>query len=71
MVNTKELKKKIIDSGLKSNYIADVVGISRVSFSRKLNGHIPFKASEAYVLCDILLIPEDEKHDIFFANEVH
>lgn len=72
MVNTQLLDEKIDSSGLKTGYIVETLGISRQAFDRKKKNAYAFRASEIYVICDLLKITDDsEKKAIFFANQVH
>lgn len=71
MVDTQHLAKKIEDSGLKTSYIVDKLGISRQAFDFKKRNRRKFRTAEIYVLCDLLNIPDDERQDIFFAEEVN
>lgn len=71
MVDSVLLDEKIKQSGLKVNYIADTLGISRAGFDKKRNNKTPFRKSEIYVICDLLKIYDsDDKMRIFFAPEV-
>lgn len=56
----------ITKSGLKNAYISDKLGISPQAFCSKKRGDTPFKASEVYVLCDLLNITDD-KDKIFLT----
>lgn len=65
-VDSDKLEKKISESGVKIDYICENLGITRQGFIKKRRGITPFKASEVYVLCDILRINTlDEKEKIF------
>lgn len=64
-VDTELLNLYIDKSGLKIGHIVDTLGISRQAFDRKRNGKVSFKASEVYVLCDMLSIPSFDKPKIF------
>ena len=64
-VDTEKLDNYIEKSGLKIGYIVDNIGISRQAFDMKRKGNISFKASEVYVLCDLLKIPDFDKPKIF------
>ena len=64
-VDTGLLNQYIENSGLKIGYIVETLGISRQAFDRKRNGVISFKASEVYVLCDLLKISQTDKPAIF------
>lgn len=71
MTNTKELEKIIKDSGLKKNYIAKVLGISRQALQNKIKNISSFTSTEISVLCDLLKITKlKEKEKIFFATRV-
>lgn len=67
-VDTGLLNQYIENSGLKIGYIVDTLGISRQAFDRKRNGLISFKASEVYVLCDLLRISNADKLSIFLLR---
>ena len=64
-VDTEALDGYIEASGLRIGYIADILGISVQALSMKRKGEISFRASEVYVLCDLLKIPASEKPKIF------
>lgn len=64
-VDSDLLTKYIKKSGVKIGKIASNLGISRQAFDLKRKGIISFRASEVYVLCDMLCIPDDIKPKIF------
>ncbi len=66
-VDTALLDQAIANSGLKTNFIVEKLGISRQAFDRKRRGKNSFRLSEVYVLCDLLKITDDaKKNSIFF-----
>ncbi len=65
-VNTQLLDEKIKESGLKTTFIIEKLGLSANGFYKKKNGETNFRVSEVYVLCDLLHISEQEKNEIFF-----
>ena len=70
MVKTQDVDTELLDeyiekSGLKVSHIVKTLGISRQAFDRKRKGEIAFRASEVYVLCDLVKIPADIKPKIF------
>ena len=71
MVDTLNLEKKIQESGFKTAYIIEQLGITRQALDMKKKNKRKFKTAEIYVLCDLLHIPNDEKQAIFFADEVN
>ena len=69
MTDTELLKRKIDESGLKMNFIAQKIGLSRSAFYNKVNGATEFTQSEINDLCDILKIKSmTEKSQIFFKR---
>ena len=54
------LDEYIERSGLKVRYICEKLGISNQALCSKRRGDTPFKASEVYVLCDLLNITDDK-----------
>lgn len=68
-INTELLDKYIDGSGYKVGYLSDTLGISRQAFDKKRRGVNAFRASEVYVLCDLLKITDDsEKQKIFYSK---
>ena len=71
MTDTERLRKIIGESGLKLEYIAKQLDITRFSLQKKLENVTEFKASEIQRLCDVLNITDtDLKEQIFFAQNV-
>ena len=69
MTNTNLLQEVIKKSGLKLQYLADSLGISRTALSNKIQNETEFKASEILALCVLLKIEDPElKEKIFFAH---
>ena len=71
MTNTAMLKSRIDGSGLKREFIAEKLGISRHALYQKANGITEFNTTEVQKLCGLLDITDlFEKERIFFASEV-
>lgn len=71
MTNSKLLKERIEQSGLKLGFIADKLGMSQYWFKKKVNNEKNFLAWEIQVLCKLLNITSlREKDRIFFAENV-
>lgn len=71
MTNTKELEKIINNSGLKKNYIAKELQISRQALRNKCENKSEFTATEICILCSLLNITSlKDKERIFFAADV-
>lgn len=64
-IDTSLLNEYIKKRGIKIGAIADNLGISRQAFDAKRSGKVSFRASEVYVVCDLLRIPDDDKEKIF------
>lgn len=67
MTDTKLLRDKIKDSGLKYSFIAAKMGLSKQGFSKKIENDSEFKASEIQRLYEILNLSVEERDEIFFA----
>lgn len=68
MVGMQLLEVYIRDSGLKKDYLAEKLGITRQAFHYKLQGKHKFKIEEIAVLIDILDIKSDaDKVKIFLT----
>ena len=64
-VDTLILNEYIKQSGYQIGHIAKTLGISRQAFDKKRKGDIAFRASEVFVLCTMLKIPDDVRPKIF------
>lgn len=67
MTDINKLKAIISEKGMKSNYLASRLGISKQSFSQKLNGRSKFNIEEIKELRIILNMKKSECFDIFLA----
>ena len=68
-IDTELLEVYIKNSGLKTTYICEQLGISRQAFDRKRKGVVAFRQSEVYVLCDLLrIIDTTIKMKIFYPG---
>lgn len=63
MTNTRLLRKKIEDSGLKLSYIASQLGISGKALTMKIESRTEFKPSEIVKLCDLLHVKAAEERE--------
>lgn len=68
MTNTKLLKEVIDAKGIKMNFIAEKLNISRSALWKKINNKSPFNQYEIAELCKILAI--NNWKAIFFAENV-
>lgn len=67
-VDVEGLESKLKTTGYKIEHIVNELGISRQAFSKKRKGLVSFRASEVYVLCDLLNIGADEREKIFYPK---
>lgn len=68
MTQTELLKKAIDRSGLKRQYIADQLDISRFTLTKKISGENEFWGSEIKKLSEILSLTGEEINEIFFND---
>ena len=68
MTDTKLLREQVDKSGLKYQFIAENLDLSRFGLSMKVDGKTEFKASEIIKLCDLLNIDNDLRDRIFFTS---
>lgn len=69
MVDTILLNQKIKESGLKKEYIAEQMGITRAGFYKKATNGSEFTSREVSILCKLLSITKlTEKESIFFVD---
>lgn len=66
MIDAQLLDKKIDESGLKTIFIINKLGLSRSGYYKKKSGLTPFRSSEIYMLSDLLKLDDSEKQSIFF-----
>ena len=62
-MNANKLRAKIKEKGLTQEKVAEIIGISENSLSRKLNGKKHFRLGEVILLCKALQI--DNAEEIF------
>ena len=67
MTDTKLLREQVDKSGLKYQFIAENLDLSRFGLSMKVDDKTEFKASEIIKLCDLLNIDNDLRDRIFFT----
>lgn len=71
MTNTDLLKRKIDESGLKMQYIAEQLGISHQALYNKIGNKTQFLASEIMKLSELLKLTKRERDAIFFVDTVN
>lgn len=66
VVNLKLIREKIDAKGLKLKRVAELMNLSRLGLTKKLQGENEFKVSEALKLSEILGFKKEEIEEIFF-----
>ena len=69
MTNTKLLREKIDASGLKLQYIADQLEISRAALTMKIENKSDFRQKEIVKLCELLGITTPKEKALIFLDE--
>lgn len=69
MTNTKLLREKIEESGLKLCYIAEKLHISDRALSMKIENQTQFKSSEIVQLSELLQIKTAEEREQIFLTQ--
>lgn len=70
MTDRELLQDTITQSGLKKQYIAEQLGLSRQGLRLKLNGEHEFLETEMQKLCELLSLNKQQRDRIFFAKKV-
>ena len=65
MTDTERLKKEIENRGIKLAFVAEKLGLSRQAFQKRFRDKTEFKASEMFIVSDILNLTDDEQREIF------
>ena len=69
MINTAELNQAMDQSGLKKNAVADRMGMTVQTLTRKLNGEAEFTVMEAQAISDIFGLTPGKRQQIFFPGK--
>lgn len=68
MTNTVLLRQRIKGSGLKLQYIADYLGISRAALTMKIENVSDFRQNEIKKLCELLHIESAAEKALIFLE---
>lgn len=69
MTDTKKLRRRIEEKGLKYGFIASQLGISRYALQMKIDNDSEFRVSEVDALANLLGLSLLEKDAIFLQNK--
>jgi DNA-binding phage protein len=70
LTDTKRLKDRIDQSGLKLQWIAEQLGLTRFGLYKKLSGESDFRQQEIAKLSEILELSAEDRDALFFAPKV-
>lgn len=70
MFNKNKLKAKMLSVNKDSDEIARALGISPVTFYRKMNNDGSFYRNEILIMSTVLGLTDDEIKEIFFAERL-
>jgi response regulator RpfG family c-di-GMP phosphodiesterase len=66
-----ELNVVMMRRGVTANDLADVIKLSRPSFTKRRNGQLPFKQHEIKLLTQALGLTQEQVNVIFFDGYLH
>lgn len=69
MVNTKEIKKRMIDYNQTYKSLADGIGVTPTTMRQKINNKRDIKLAEAVQLKRLLNVDNDDFVSVFMTNE--
>ena len=70
MINTNKLKGRIVELGLTQKDIAKALGIVTPTVSQKINNVRGMDVKEAFIIAEVLNIPDEEFREYFFKEEI-
>ena len=68
MVNTNKIKGRIVELGLTQKDLAKALGIATPTVSQKINNVRSMDVKEAFIIAEILRIPDEQFREYFFTN---
>lgn len=66
----RKLRGKIVEKYSTVSAFAQAFGVSKNTFSKKLNNQVKFSADDIIKIVDMLDIPENEINEYFFRQKV-
>lgn len=70
-INYNKLKGRIIEKYGSFYNFADALGVSKVSLSKKMNGHSGFSRDDIVKWCGLLSIDRNDLEAYFFATDLN
>lgn len=70
MVDVNKLKGKIVENGRTQQEVAELIGIDKSTFYRKMKGGGSFSVGEAAKMAEVIPLKNSEAVSIFFNRSV-
>lgn len=70
VVNTNKIKGRIVELGLTQKDIATALGVALPTVSQKINNVRAMDVKEAFIIADVLKIPDEQFREYFFTSEI-
>lgn len=70
MINTNKIKGRIVELGLTQRDIANALGVALPTVSQKINNIRAMDIKEAFIIAEVLNIPDEEFREYFFKEEI-
>lgn len=68
-VNTDMLRGKIVEHGFTQENVANLIGMDRSTFSRKMKSNaLDFSVEEMHKMCEILTLTNEDAREIFLSQ---
>jgi transcriptional regulator with XRE-family HTH domain len=70
MVNSNKIKGRIVELGLTQKDLAKALSVALPTVSQKINNVRSMNVKEAFIIAEVLNIPDKEFRDYFFKEEI-
>lgn len=68
MTNSARFREAVAESGVKYKFLARSLGITPYGLQKKIENKSEFKASEIYIISEVLSLSEADRNCIFFYS---
>jgi transcriptional regulator with XRE-family HTH domain len=70
LVHTNKIKGRMVELGITQKDIANALGVATSTVSQKINNVNPMTVREAFIISEILNIPDEQFKDYFYNNRI-
>jgi len=70
MVNANKIKARIVELGLTQKDLAKALGVALPTINQKINNVRSMDIKEAFIIADVLQIPDEDFREYFFKEEI-